>query len=300
MDGATLFIGWAAGCLAWQVVVGFCRPLVFGATWVIRLFALVLAVGALASAVVGTWVGARDVAAAMFLGITVVAMAWSLVEHRAFRAQNPGVHRRRGGLAGAALQRAFGGAGEDGGDQHAPESVDAQVPVVPEDAPTPVADRLDAVAAAVGTFALMAGALDAAGPTGLALARWMVGAAALGGVTFTMVFGHRLLAKPYLGRAPLELATTALLVTWPLEIVVMLLPTGMVSVLTGTVDDGYAGILGWMWAMSAVSTGVLVVVARVILADRDHSKPASATGMLYLAGLTGFGAILISRAVLSG
>jgi len=267
MDAATVFIAWAAGCLLWQVGIGRRRRLVFGATWVIRAFALVLALLAVGSAVVGTWVTARDVAAAMFLGISVVAMAWSLVEHRAFRLQTAG----RPGVAGGR-----------------------------EDAPTPVADRLDLVSAVVGVFAVVAGALDAGGPTGLALARWLVGTAAFGGVTFTMVFGHRLLAKPYLGREPLESATTALLVTWPFEIVVMLLPTGMASVLTGVVDDGYAGILGWMWAMCAVSTGALVVVARVILADRDHSKPASATGMLYLAGLTGFGAILISRAVLSG
>jgi hypothetical protein len=267
MDVATLFIGWAAGCLIWQVVIGFRRRLVFGATWVIRLLALILAICALGSAVVGTWLTARDVAAAIFLGISVVAMAWSLVEHRAYRSQSA----RTRDLPGAA-----------------------------EDAPTPVADRLDLVAAVVGALAVVAGALDAGGPTGLALARWVVGAAALGGVTFTMVFGHRLLAKPYLGREPLELATTALLVTWPFEIIVMLLGTGMASVLTGTVDDGYAGILGWMWAMCAVSTGVLVIFARVILADREHAKPASATGMLYLAGLTGFGAVLISRAVLSG
>jgi hypothetical protein len=267
MDAATVFIAWAAGCLVWQVVIGFRRRLVFGATWVIRVFALVLAMCALGAAVVGTWVTARDVAAAVFLGITAVAMAWSLVEHRAFRTQSAGTRE----LPGAA-----------------------------EDAPTPVADRLDVVSAVVGAFAVVVGALDAGGPTGLAVARWVIGAAALGGVTFTMVFGHRLLAKPYLGRAPLESATTALLVVWPFEIIVMLLPTGMASVLTGAVDDGYAGILGWMWAMCALSTGALVVVARVILADRDHSKPASATGMLYLAGLTGFGAILISRAVLNG
>lgn len=299
MDAATVFIAWATGCLIWQVAIGFRRRLVFGATWVIRVFALILGLVAVGSALVGTWVGARDVATAVFLGITVVAMAWSIVEHRAFLARNPGARHRPAGLAGAALRRAFGDAGEvDGGSQRL-ESADAPAPVGPEDAPTPVADRLDLVAAAVGTFALVAGALDAGGPTALALARWVIGAVALGGVTFTMVFGHRLLAKPYLGRGPIELATTAFLVTWPFEVAVMLWPTGMASVLTGSVDDGYAGILGWMWAMCAVTTGGLLVVAEIILRDRDHAKLASASGMHYLAGLTGLGAILISRAVLT-
>lgn len=262
-DAATVFVAWAAGCLLWQVAVGLRRTVVFGAAWVIRVFALILAFLALGSAAIGGWVVGRDVATAVLCIVTIVALARSIVDHRSFRAA----------------------------------SIDADGPF---DAPTPVADRLDAIAAVAGTIAVIVGAADAGGPLGLALARTLVAAIALGGVTFTMVFGHRLLAKPYLGTQPLELATTALLVVWPLEIVVMVLPTGMVSVLTGTVDDGYAGILGWMWAMCAVATGGLVGVARVILADREHSKPASATGMLYLAGLTGFGAVLISRAVLSG
>lgn len=262
-DAATVFVAWATGCLVWQVTVGLRRTVVFGAAWVIRVFALILGLLALGSAAIGGCVVARDVGTAVLLVVTIVALARSIVDHRAFRAS---------------------GSSPDG----------------PVDAPTPAADRLDAVAALAGLFAVVVGATDAGGPVGLALARTLIATVALGGVTFTMVFGHRLLAKPYLGREPLELATTALLVTWPLEIVVMVLPTGMVSVLTGTVDDGYAGILGWMWAMCAVVTAGLLVVAEVILRDREHAKLASATGMLYLAGLTGFGAILISRAVLSG
>ena len=31
----------------------------------------------------------------------------------------------------------------------------------------------------------------------------------------------------------------------------MLWPVGMVSVLNGTIDDGYNGILGWMWVACA-------------------------------------------------
>ena len=39
---------------------------------------------------------------------------------------------------------------------------------------------------------------------------------------------------------------------------VMLLPTGMVTVLNGTIDDGYGGMLGWFWLACAVTTIVLV------------------------------------------
>ena len=34
---------------------------------------------------------------------------------------------------------------------------------------------------------------------------------------------------------------------WPFEIAVFLWPTGMVQVLNGIVDDGYHGMLGWIW-----------------------------------------------------
>ena len=34
----------------------------------------------------------------------------------------------------------------------------------------------------------------------------------------------------------------------------LLVPTGMVSVLDGSIDDGYGGILGWIWITCAVTT----------------------------------------------
>lgn len=266
LDAATVFVGWAAGCLGWQVAVGARRAVVFGAAWVIRVFAIVLALCSLAAAAVGGWDVIRDGMTAAVLVLTVVALVRSIFEHRAFRAQIDALV-------------------DDGGG--------------PADAATPGADRIDLVAALIGAVALLGGLVHAGGPLALALARGVVGASMLGGLTFTMVFGHRMLAKPYLGRGPLEVGTNWLLVLWPLEVLVMVVPTGMVSVLDGSVDDGYGGIMGWMWAMCAISTGVLLIVARLILQDREESKPASATGMLYLAALTGFGAVLISRAVLS-
>lgn len=266
MDAATVFTGWAAGSLGWQVAVGARREVMFGAAWVIRVIAIILTTCSLISAALGGWVVVRDGATALVLVLTVAALARSIIEHRVFRANS-------GALAGR----------DDG----------------PVDSATPGADRVDLLAAVIGTVALVSGVVHAGGPFALAIARGVVGASLLGGLTFTMVFGHRMLAKPYLGRGPLEVGTNWLLVCWPVEVLVMVIPTGMVSVFDGSIDDGYGGLMGWMWLMCAISTGVLLAVARAILKDREESKPASATGMLYLAALTGVGAVLISRAVLS-
>ena len=36
---------------------------------------------------------------------------------------------------------------------------------------------------------------------------------------------------------------------WLLELIAYLIPVGMVSVLNGSIDDGYDGIVGWMWVV---------------------------------------------------
>ena len=89
------------------------------------------------------------------------------------------------------------------------------------------------------------------------------------------------------------------LALWPFEVAVMLIPTGMASVLSGSIDDGYGGILGWMWATCAVTTIGLVAVTRAALKERQYSAVMAATGLLYLAILTAFGTDLGARAVLA-
>ena len=86
---------------------------------------------------------------------------------------------------------------------------------------------------------------------------------------------------------------------WPFELLVWLIPTGMVSVLSGTVDDGYDGLIGWMWVVASLTTIGLVVATWFALKERDYSAVMAATGLLYLAILTGFGMDLLPRAVLS-
>jgi hypothetical protein len=74
----------------------------------------------------------------------------------------------------------------------------------------------------------------------------------------------------------------------------------MISVFTGSVDDGYGGVLGWFWAACAVTTIGLVVVTRAALKERQYAAVMAATGLLYLAILTAFGTDLVARAVLAG
>jgi len=133
----------------------------------------------------------------------------------------------------------------------------------------------------------------------LAVLRTLVGAAFLGAISDAMLLGHWYLVQPGLARAPLiELVrwTTAL---WPLEVAVMLLPTGMVSVLNGTIDDSYGGILGWTWLTCVVTTAGLVAVTHAALKERQYGAVMAATGLLYLGILTAFGMDLIARAVLA-
>ena len=80
---------------------------------------------------------------------------------------------------------------------------------------------------------------------------------------------------------------------WPLEVIVYLIPAGMVAVLDGTVDDGYGGMMGWMWVVACVTTIGLVIATWFALKERSYSAVMAATGLLYLAILTGFGMDLL-------
>jgi hypothetical protein len=114
-----------------------------------------------------------------------------------------------------------------------------------------------------------------------------------------MLLGHWYLVQPGLPRAPLLELVRATALLWPIEIAVLLIPTGMASVLSGRIDDGYGGILGWMWLACAVTTIGLVAVTRAALKERAYSAVMAATGLLYLAILTAFGTDLVARALLT-
>ena len=98
---------------------------------------------------------------------------------------------------------------------------------------------LDLVPAVIGAVGLVAAALAAVDGTSadtmVALVRTLVSAAFIGAISNSMLLGHWYLVQPGLPRSLLNEMVTALFWLWPLEVLAMLLPIGMVSVLTGDV-----------------------------------------------------------------
>jgi len=158
---------------------------------------------------------------------------------------------------------------------------------------------LDLVPVAIGAVGLVAAAVDAGGNPAVSLLRVFAGAAFLGAVTDAMLLGHWYLVQPGLPRRLLHELVDAVGWVWPVEVVAMLLPIGVISIWTGAVDDGWGGTLGWFWAACAVTTIGLVVVTKAALREREYSAVMAATGLLYLAILTAFGTDLVARAVLA-
>jgi hypothetical protein len=114
-----------------------------------------------------------------------------------------------------------------------------------------------------------------------------------------MLLGHWYLVQPGLARDPIKQMVAVAAVIWPFEVAAYLWPVGMFQVLDGTIDDGFDGLLGWMWAVSAVMTIALIGATWLALRERYYSAVMAATGLLYLAILTAFGTDLIARAALA-
>lgn len=161
---------------------------------------------------------------------------------------------------------------------------------------------LDLVPVVIGTVGLIAAGLAAA-DSGIwtdvvSVLRLLIGALFLGAVTNAMLLGHWYLVQPGLPRRHLNELVDILGKVWPFEVAALLVPTGMFSVLNGSIDDGWGGVLGWFWVACAITTIVLVVVTKAALKERQYSAVMAATGLLYLAILTAFGTDLVARAVL--
>lgn len=269
----------AVGGLAFTWLTTRRREAGLGYGWLMRSTFGLIAAG-------GAWLGfatdplpVRDWAAVATALATALALAVSVVRRRAgVSGQRERVERRSAEIA------------EMTGIDRADQRFDRSEPEFP-----PV---LDLIAPIVGLIGVVAGGLDAGDPVALAVARTVIGAFFLGAVTDAMLLGHWYLVQPGLARGPLlELIRwTGLL--WLPELVVMLWPTGMGSVLAGTIDDGYNGLLGWFWVACVVATAGLVVLARAALRERFYSAVMAATGLLYLGILTGFGMDLVARVLL--
>jgi hypothetical protein len=157
----------------------------------------------------------------------------------------------------------------------------------------------DLVAAVAGFVALVGAADAVGGDVALSAARLVVGAVFLGFVTDSMLLGHWYLVQPGLSRTPLHEMIRLSALAWPVEVVLLLVPPGMISVLDGSIDDGYNGLLGWTWVVSAVTTIVLLLVALRASREPAYSAVMSTTGLLYLAILTAFGTDVLARALLA-
>ncbi|MFA9566480.1 MAG: hypothetical protein ACERLM_17595, partial [Acidimicrobiales bacterium] len=135
-------------------------------------------------------------------------------------------------------------------------------------------------------------------PVALAVARAGVGALFLGAIGNSMLLGHWYLLQPGMSRAPLLELVWMILVLWPIELLLQLWPVGMLSVISGDINDGSGGLLGWFWIGCVVLTPLLVIATRLALREKQYEAVMAATGLLYLAILTGFGMDLIARALL--
>ncbi|MDQ3571091.1 MAG: hypothetical protein M3396_10840, partial [Actinomycetota bacterium] len=254
--------------------------------WLFRATTLVLAASAVACGQLLGPVPVRDACAVLVTLAASGALMVSVVRRRAGVAGERALQQRRAERVAAMVGKVDGGSAP-------PETAAAELP--PEFPPA-----LDLMAPAVGALGLVAAGLAAGGPDVLAVVRTLVGAAFLGAVTDAMLLGHWYLVQPKLGRGPLGELNRWLALLWPVEMAVLLWPPGMLSVLSGTIDDGYGGILGWFWLACAVSTLILTFVTRAALRERAYSAVMAATGLLYLAILTAFGTDLVARALLAG
>ena len=287
LDAATVLLQWATGGMLFCWFTNRRRIASLGYGWLLRIVYFSFAAGALAAGLSFGSVPIRDAASIGVMISCAVALGVSVKRKAAGVSGAQAEHDRRSERVAAmtGIDRTVDAPGADASLRD----------VGPEFPP-----MLDLVPVFIGSIGLIAAALDAGGNPAVALARTLVGAAFIGAISDAMLLGHWYLTQPGLPRRLLNEMVAALKWIWPAEVFVMLLPTGMIAVLTGSVDDGWGGMLGWMWLMCAITTIILIFVTEAALKERAYSAVMAATGLLYLAILTGFGMDIVPRAVLAG
>jgi hypothetical protein len=281
LDAATFMLQWATGGLLFLWVTTRRREVGLGYGWLLRgtygFFALL-------AAVLGfTFVETNWVRELSSIGVVVAAGVALAVS----------VQRKAAGVSGQAAiaeRRSARVAAMTGIDRAATERDDTAEEFPP---------WLDLVAPLVGLVGVVAAGWTSGDPAWLSLARTVVGAAFLGAVSDAMLLGHWYLVQPGLSRAPLLEMVRWTGILWIPQVLLLLVPPGMISILDGSVDDGWGGMLGWFWVACAVTTGFLVLITRRALRERYYSAVMAATGLLYLAILTAFGTDLVARALIA-
>ena len=298
LDVATVGVQWAVGGLLFLWVTTRRREVGIGYGWLLRGTYLLMALGAFA---LGVWrdpVVVREVSTLAVVAATAFALGVSITRRGAGVAGERADRERRAERVAAMVDRDPGSAGRP----PAGTTVDARVGGQPERPARELREfppALDLIAPLVGIPGLIAAGIAAGDPAALSVVRTLVGAAFLGSISDAMLLGHWYLVQPGLARRPLLELVRWTGIIWPFEVAALLWPTGVASVLTGSIDDGFNGFLGWFWVASAAATIVLVVVTRAALRERYYSAVMAATGLLYLAILTAFGTDLVARALLA-
>lgn len=294
LDAASFLLQWATGGLAFTWVTTRRRDVGLGYGWLMRIVYGLLGLAAVVLLVVRDGDDGAATALALAGAVTLVlgtgvALAVSVARRGAgVTVQREQRERRE---ARVAAMVASGDAPDSSGGGEA--NADAT------SAATEFPPSLDLIAPLAGLIGLCGAAGLVGGDYPLALVRLLAGAALIGGVSDAMLLGHWYLVQPGLRREPLKELVVATGAAWPVQVAALLVSPGMIQVLNGSMDDGYNGLLGWVWVACAVTTIALVGVTWAALRERYYSAVMSATGLLYLAILTAFGQVLIAWAVLA-
>ena len=279
-QASTFLLQWATGGLLFLWVSSKTRLIGLGFGWTTRIKYVVIAGIGLVVGVMGDTLWLREISTIGLLMATSFALLVSIARRKA------GVKGQRE-LQRSRADRVSAMVGDRG-----------QIKVSNTVATKEFPPVLDLIAPIIGTFGLVAGAVDAAGPIWLSVARTLVGAAFLGAVSNSMLLGHWYLVQPGLSRDPIFTLVNWTGLLWLPELVFLCIPTGMFSVLNGTIDDNYNGLLGWFWVACVLATICLVIVTRMALKEKEYSAVMAATGLMYLAILTAFGMDLVARILL--
>lgn len=279
-QASTFLLQWATGGLLFLWVSSKTRLIGLGFGWTTRITYLVIAGIGLAVGVMGDTLWLREISNIGLLMATSFTLLVSIARRKAGVKGQRELQKSRADRVSAML-----------GDR---DQIKVSNTVAAKEFP-PV---LDLIAPIIGTFGLVVGAVDAAGSIWLSIARTLVGAAFLGAVSNSMLLGHWYLVQPGLSRDPIFTLVNWTGLLWLPELVLLCIPTGMFSVLNGTIDDNYNGLLGWFWVACVVATICLVIVTRMALKEKEYSAVMAATGLMYLAILTAFGMDLVARILL--
>ncbi len=277
---ASFLLQWAAGGMFFCWVTTRRREVSIGYGWSIRGTYLVIALMGLAAGLAFGVDPVREASAAAVALVTAVALVQSWTRRKV------GVSGQQA-IAEARSERVAAMTGID-------RAATAKAESGPEFDP-----RLDLAAALVGVPGLIAAGIAAGDSPLLLVVRMFTGALFLGVVTDAMLLGHWYLVQPGMSREPLNELVKWTGILWVPQTIVFLIPTGMISALNGTIEDGYGGMLGYFWVGCVVLTIALVFITMAALREKQYSAVMAATGLLYLAILTAFGMDLVARAILA-